>query len=447
MSNLEVFFNPNSIAVIGASNNPNKPSYYLVKNLVDFGYKGKIFPINPKESKIYNIPAYPSILDVKNDKIDLAFILLPSQIAPKITKECGQKKVKGIIIGSGRFSEIGEKGKKYISEVLKIAKKYKIRIMGPNSIGVTNPPNFTTAFIDIKMPKKGTIALVTQTGAIGGPLLHWLMPISKTICLGNKSDITIYEILEYLETDSETKYIGIHCEQIRDIKKFRAIAEKVNQKKPIVILKTGTSKLGSEVAKSHTASLSGKDEIYNALFKQLGLVRVYNFEEFFDTLKLIDKQDIFKNGQLGLVSISGAQCVLACDICEKLNIPIAKLSKDSLEELKNLAINNLVLLDIGSWQSEMVIHDIYKNMTELALLEPNVNYVIVFLIPTPKLFYFNVPTVFLEIQRKFPNKLLIICMTGEEKICLKWKKELEENGIKTFSSIPKALNTIAYLRQ
>ncbi|MHA1299843.1 MAG: CoA-binding protein [Candidatus Helarchaeota archaeon] len=445
MNHLDFFFNPRSIAIIGASNNPKKPPYYLVKNLVDFGYEGKIFPINPKESFIYNIPAYSSIMDVE-EEIDLAFIVLPSKITPKITEECGRKKIKGIIIGSGRFSEIGEEGRRYINETLKIAEKYNIRIIGPNSIGVTNPPNFTTAFIDIKMPKKGNTAIITQTGAVGGPLLHWLMPISKTVCLGNKADVAIHEILEYLETDNETKYIGIHCEQIKNIEKFRVVAKRVNQKKPIIILKTGMSKIGSKVAKSHTASLTGRNEFYDALFKQLGLIRVTNFEEFFDTLKLINKQKIIKTGNLGLVSISGAQGVLSCDLCEKYDIPIATLSEGSSKELKKLAINNLVLLDVGSWQGEMIIGNIYKNMTELALNENNVNYVIIFLIPTPKLFYFDVLSTFLNLQIKFPDKLIIICLTGEETICLKWKKELEDNGIITFPSISRALRCISFLK-
>ncbi|NVM03051.1 MAG: CoA-binding protein [Candidatus Helarchaeota archaeon] len=446
MNGLEIFFNPGSVALIGASNNPKKPPYYLVKNLVDFGYKGKIYPINPNEKKIYNIPAYPSILDVK-EEVELAFIVLPSQITPKITEECAKKNVKGIIIGSGRFSEKGIEGKIYIDEVLEIAKENEIRIMGPNSIGVTNPyTNFTTAFIDIPKLKKGNIALITQTGAIGGPLLHWLMPISKTICLGNMSDITISEILEYLEKDEPTHYIGIHCEQIKEPEKFRKIAGRVNKKKPIVILKTGSSKIGSEVAKSHTASLTGRDEIYKSLFQQIGLIRVSTFEEFFDTLKLINKRNYIEKGNLGFVSISGAQCVLACDLCEKYNIPIAKVSKDSSDELKKLGINNLVLLDVGSWQGEMDVEEIYRFMTELAISEPNVNYVIVFLIPTPILFYFDVPSLFSKLQQKYSNKILITCMFGEEEICLKWKKALENIGIITFPSISRALKAVSHFR-
>ncbi|MFX1450513.1 MAG: CoA-binding protein [Promethearchaeota archaeon] len=445
MHDLEVFFNPRSIALIGASNNPKKPPYYLVKNLVDSGYKGKIYPINPNEEKIYNIPAFPSILDVEQE-VELAFIVLPSPIIPKVTEECAKKNVRGIIIGSGRFSEIGIEGKKYIDEVLKIAKKNKIRIMGPNSIGVTNPyQNFTTAFIDIPKLKKGNIAFITQTGAVGGPLLHWLMPISKTICLGNMADIAIHEILDYLESDEPTQYIGIHCEEIREPNKFRLIAKRVSEKKPIVILKTGSSKTGSEVAKSHTASLTGRDEIYNSLFQQIGLIRVATFDEFFDILKLIHKSNFLKKGNLGLVSISGAQCVLACDLCEKYKIPIAKISKNASEELKKLGINNLVLLDVGSWQGEMNVEELYKYMTELALSELNVNYVLVFLIPTPKLFYFDVPSLFFKLQKKYSNKLLIICMFGKEDICLKWKKALENNGIITFPSIYRALKSISYL--
>lgn len=445
MNELEIFFNPLSIAIIGASNNLKKPPYYLVKNLVDFGYGGKIFPINPNEKEIYNIPAYPSILDIE-DEVELAFIVLPSNITPRIIEECAKKNVKGIIIGSGRFSEIGEEGEKYMEEVLTIAKKNGIRIMGPNSIGVTNPyTNFTTAFIDIKMPEKGNIALITQTGAIGGPLLHWLMPISKTICLGNMSDIVIHEILEYLEHDKDTKYIGIHCEQIKEPEKFRKIAEKLNKKKPIVILKTGSSKIGAEVAKSHTASITGKGIIHNALFKQIGLIQVSDFEEFFDVLKLISKRDIIKKGNIGLVSISGAQCVLTCDLCEKYNIPLAKITENSSEELKKLAINNLILLDVGSWQGEMVIEDLFKHMAELALLDSNVNILIIFLIPTPKLFYFDVPKVFEDLQYQYPDKLLIICMSGKEEICLKWKKKLQANGIITFPSISRALNSISIL--
>ncbi len=446
MSELEVFFNPRSIAIIGASNNPKKPPYYLVKNLVDLGFKGKIYPINPNEKKIYNIPAYSSILDVEGD-VELAFILLPSQIIPQITKECAKKCVKGIIIGSGRFSETSIEGKQYIDEVLKIARKNKIHIMGPNSIGVTNPyANFTTAFIDIPKLKNGNIAFITQTGAIGGPLLHWLMPVSKTICLGNKADIAIHEILEYLELDDNTRYIGIHCEQIKEPSKFNVVAKRVNEKKPIIILKTGSSIFGSKVAKSHTASLTGRDEIYDSLFQQIGLIRVSTFEEFFDTLKLISRRGYLEKGNLGLVSISGAQCVLACDLCEKYNIEIAKISKNSSDKLKKLAINDLVLLDVGSWQGEMNVEDLYRFMTEIALSEPNVNYVIVFLIPTPKLFYFDVPRLFSNLQKKYSNKLLIICMFGEENICLKWKKALENVGIITFPSISRALKVISYFR-
>jgi len=346
--NLDVFFNPRNIAVIGASRNPAKPGYQIVYNLKR-SYKGKIYPVNPNAEKILDLRAYPSILDIP-EPVDLAVIVIPAPKVPEAAEQCGIKGVKGLIVISGGFKEIGPEGAKLEEELVKIVKKYNMRLLGPNVVGVYVPKTgVNTTFINPErqgFPPHGPIAFLSQSGAFGIAILDWAamrnMGISKFVSLGNKADIDEADLLEYLIEDEDTRVITMYIEGIENGRKFINALKKTTIIKPVIALKSGRTEAGSRAIASHTGSLAGADQIYNAVFKQTGVIRAYGMEELFDTAMALALQPPAKGNRVAILTVGGGSGVMATDACIDLGLQVPKLSDKTEEKLKK------VLLPIAS---------------------------------------------------------------------------------------------------
>jgi len=285
---VDIFFNPKSIAIIGASENPNKGGNIVIQNLFEFGYGGKIYPINPKGGKILGLDIYDSVLSVPDD-IELAMIVIPRELVPNAIDECGRKGIGGIIISTAGFSDSGEDvGRGLEGEVTQIARKYGVRIMGPNSIGTINVKNgFATSITTLDKPSPGRVSFFGQTGMFASGFFRWItssqnFAIAKVACLGNKSDIDEGDVLEFLGRDPETDVVGLYFEGVKDGRKFLEIAKGVTKKKPVVVLKSGRTERGKKAISSHTGSLAGIDEVYDGVFAKTGVVRVPDFDHFYD---------------------------------------------------------------------------------------------------------------------------------------------------------------------
>jgi acetyl coenzyme A synthetase (ADP forming)-like protein len=332
---LRPIFSPKSIAVIGASRSPMKIGYEILQNILVQGYTGKVFPINPETPQIMGLKTQPSVIAVKED-IDLAIIAVPAEFVPKVMTECAKKKVKGAIVISSGFGETGERGKQLEDEVLQIARKGGIRLIGPNTLGYKDPiDNLDAAFV-FGMPRPGEIALISQSGALCIGMIYYAngeyIGLSRVISVGNKADVDDADLIEYLGQDPSTKVIAMYIEGIKDGKKFLDAARRCP--KPIVAIKAGRTPAGSAAASTHTGSLSGSDAVYDSAFKQVHIQRAYDVIELFDFARALAYQPPALGNKVGIISNGGGAGIMVADWCESIGLKVPNLSKRTLEALR-----------------------------------------------------------------------------------------------------------------
>ncbi len=420
------FFEPKRIAVIGASRFRGKVGHDIFKNLLK--EKKKVYPINPNAKKILGKKAYASVLDIK-DKIYLAVISVPAKIVPIVLKECGKKKIKSVIIISSGFSEIGNK--KLEDEIKNISQKFGIRILGPNCLGIINPHKKINASFFNKMPEKGAIAFISQSGALGVAVLDWAIQnkvgLSSFVSIGNAMDVQFPELINYFEHDKKTKAICLYIESLKDGRKFMEIVSK--SKKPVIVLKGGLTKAGEKAATTHTAALASIAEVYKGAFKQCGAIQVDNLHQLFEVARHFVYEKAPK-GKKGLIlTNAGGAGVLASDAFEKNNLEVVEIPEKVIIKL------NSVLPEHWSKNNPIdVIGDAtprrYKKV--LAILEKEKFYDFAFFALTPQTM--TKPEEVAKLLIKFQKKTKIPCfgcfMGGDA--VKKAKKILKENGILNF---------------
>jgi acyl-CoA synthetase (NDP forming) len=345
-SNLSLFFEPGSVAVIGSLREGYFGGHVAIKTLLNAGFKGRIFPVNPSYQEVLGLKVYPSLKDI-SEKIDLAFLIINRRSVPEMMRTCADKGIKAVVVVADGFAERDEEGARLQHEIVEIAKKSRIRIIGPNTAGVANPTN---GFIPdpyemgYRMLKAGGIAICAQTGMINPQAfpygdLHY--GVSKICDYGNKCDVDECDLLEYLEEDPGTKVITMYLESIRDGRRFLDLSRKVALKKPVLILKSGRTKEGARVSASHTGSLAVDDQIFSAACKQAGIIRLEKFNELFELPKIFDAQPLPRGGRLGIVTFTGGVGVLAVDEAAKYGLSVSKLSA------KTSATLNAIFPDLG----------------------------------------------------------------------------------------------------
>ena len=315
-SSLKPFFEPRGVAIIGASASPDKLSYGILKNLMSYGYRGGIYPVNPKSEEILGIPCFSEICQVP-DPVDLAVIVLSSKLIPSVLEECGKRTIKAAIIISGGFKEVGEEGRELEEDVLKIAHKYGIRLIGPNCVGTMNlVTGLNTTFIK-GIPSTGGIGFISQSGAVcGGVVDHYVnkgIGFSHFLSLGNEADVTETDMIEYLGEDGDTRVIAAYVEGIHDGKRFIDVAKRVNSKKPVVILKAGRSEEGAKAVSSHTGSLAGSHSAYQAAFKQSGIIEALTTTDLLNIAMALDWMSLPTGNRVAIITNSGGPAALASD--------------------------------------------------------------------------------------------------------------------------------------
>ena len=450
-------FEPNSVAVVGASEDPTKFGYLLMKNLIELGYSGKIYPVNKSRDTVLGYKCYPTVKSIPND-VETVIIIVPAQHIPQIMKECAEKKVKGAVVCTSGFREAGENGVELEREMLQNAKIGGIRIAGPNTTGLLNVYNgFTSAFVKISKPRRGSVSIISQTGMFGSVLLEHILStqaygLSKVAGLGNKADLDDSDILEYLEDDANTKVIAIYAEGIKNGRRFLEISKRVLKKKPVIILKSARSGSGGKAALTHTGSLMVRDEIFDAVCKTTGLIRVEDIEELLDTIKAFAFLPPSKGDRIGVIAYTGAGCVMSADAIEKYGLKLAKLSEQTMQKLKRFApdfgiLSNpldaeLVRQGIGSAEGSLVL------ALESYLEDPNVDMVslvLVGLTKESKIWDVDTKKVFSEIKRKFPAKPLVVTNLASREVIDEYREILEELGIPTYPSLLRNIRALSAL--
>jgi len=333
---LRPIFEPKSMAVIGASGDQSKFGGRAFHNPLDTGYRGAIYPVNPTRKEIAGIKAYPSILDIP-DEIDLAVFAVHAPMIPKAMEEAIKKGIKGAVIITAGFAETGEEGKKLQDEVVRMAHRAGIRFVGPNSNGIWSS-RVKLNLLFPNAPRPGPIAFISQSGTLGFYLFQLATTkgygFSKFVSSGNQASINMSDYLEYLAQDEDTKAIVLYVEgfEVEEGGRFMEVAREVVKKKPIVAFKGGRTSAGSRATLSHTASLAGSDEIFNAACKQAGIIRCYEVIHPFDMAEALSCQPLPKGKRVSIIG-SGGQCVATADACASLGLELPEFDQDTKRRL------------------------------------------------------------------------------------------------------------------
>jgi acetyl coenzyme A synthetase (ADP forming)-like protein len=331
---MKEFFEPSAVTVVGASREPGKLGNEITKNIIDAGYGGGIYPVNPKADEVLGLRCYRSVKDIP-DGVELAVVVVPARFVPSVISDCGVKGIGKAIIVSGGFSETGAAGAELERQLVEAAREAGVRVVGPNCQGVTSTKVRLCASWPL-VKTKGSISIVSQSGTILAAIGCWAeadgIGVSKLIALGNKCDVEEVELLEYLEKDEDTKVIGLYLEGIRNGRKFIEVAEKLVRKKPLLVLKGGRTPKGIEAAKSHTRSLAGSDSVFDAVLKRVGAARVHSVEELYDGCKALSSLPPPPGPNVAIVTSSGGSGILATDACEELGLNVVSLP-ESLGEI------------------------------------------------------------------------------------------------------------------
>ena len=424
-----VFLSPKSIAIIGASDKEGSVGRAITSNIMK-GYKGTIYPISPTRETVFDKKAYKSVLDVPG-KIDLAVVVTKNTIVPAVLEECGKKKLKGAIVITAGFKEVDEEGAKLEQQLKDIAKKYKLQIIGPNCLGVMNLEPKTmmnSTFLKIT-PKSGEIALISQSGAICAALVEDAsaqgIGFSAVISMGNKADMSEIDMLKMLAEHKQTKVIVMYLEDMGNGQEFLKVCKDITRKKkkPVLVLKSGRSPEGAKAAMSHTGALMGSDEIYDALLKQSGAIRVDTMEELFDYATAFSKQPLPMNGDLVIVSNAGGPAIISTDACSKLGIKMAKI-----EEIRKKI--DAVIPPWGSSRNPVdIVGDAdfnrFENVLNEVLKHKNVGSVISMCTPSATLNYDKLAEVIVSMSKKYKKTMLASLMGLDEGIT---NREILANG-------------------
>jgi len=464
---MNTFFEPQAVAVIGASRRTMKAGHVIFKNFVINKrrnlFKANLYPVNPNEKTIQGFPCYPSIVDIK-EEVDLAVIVVPAKIVPKVMQEAATKGVKAAVIITSGFSEVGNH--KLEEQVTAIAKNAGIRVLGPNCLGVYDSKTgvdmlflpetktLTTGdeVVATPRPMAGPIAIVTQSGAFGAAALDYLtgkqMGVSKFVSFGNKADVTASEMLTYLLHDNRTQVILFYAESIDNGREFMEVARKVTCKKPIVALKVGKSEAGARAAASHTGSIAGSDRIYSSAFKQVGVLRAGDLEAFFDMGKALAFQPPVAGRNVAVITDAGGPGIMAVDECVAQGLNVKRLSDETIEKFEALKregkiprfATNLNPVDLtGSVTSEM-----FERGTRILLEDPEIDGLIV-------LGLHHLPA----LQEDFVDRVaeltkncakpVVACDVGETEMALHIRSRFDKLGIPAYFSPEDAARGMAAL--
>ncbi len=380
---LETIFSPQSVAVVGASPNPNRLGHVVLKNILINGYAGRVYPIHPTAQTVLSQKAYPNISALP-EVPDLVVIVIPPQHVLEVVDECGKRGVKGLVVITAGFKEVGGEGKELERQLLAKVREYKMRMIGPNCLGIIDTVSDLNISFAALMPLKGEIAFMSQSGAMCTAILDWSkaqgIGFSRFVSLGNKADVDEVSLLHAWNRDPHSKVILAYLEGINDGPGFIAAAREVTKNTPVIAIKSGTTAAGTKAASSHTGSLAGSEAAYDAAFSQSGILRARTMNELFDLAMLFSYQPMIEGNRVAIVTNAGGPGIIATDAVERSGLKMASFTPETIARLQEKlppTANFFNPIDIiGDARS-----DRYQVALEAALADPNVDAAIVLLTP------------------------------------------------------------------
>ncbi len=430
---LEAFYCPTSVAVIGASSDETKLGHAVLKNVLECGYEGEVYAINPKGGEILGVQAYTSVTDV-GGSVDLAVIVVPDRFVASVLEECGEKGVNGVVVITAGFRELGGEGLKKEKELVEIVRRYDMRMLGPNCLGVIDTICPLNATFARGMPKQGEIAMMSQSGALLLAIHDWAIGegvgFSRFISLGNKADIDETDLLKLWDDDPHTKVIVAYLEGIADGPHFMEIAEHVGKETPIIAIKAGTSDAGARAVSSHTGTLAGSERAYEAAFKQAGITRADSVEELFHYAHAFSEARPITGDRIAVVSNAGGAAIMATDALDRANLRLASFQRETIELLQEElppGSNALNPVDVrGDADDER-----YRKALDTVLRDENVDGVIAILIPQALTRVEETAHVITDVVRQ-SEKPVLSCFMGKN-VAEKGLQVLRQSKIPNYS--------------
>jgi acetyl coenzyme A synthetase (ADP forming)-like protein len=424
--NFDSFFNPKSVAIVGASRSKGKVGYEILANMIGAGYEGEIFPVNPRADTIEGLRCYPDLRSIEQVP-ELVVIIVPAKIVPAVMRQCARIGVKSVIIITGGFKEVGKEGRELEEQVVQIAKRAGIRIVGPNCLGVIAPANKLNASFSGDLPARGVTGYLSQSGALLAAVIDMAnahgIGFSKLVSVGNKADVDELDVIRALGEDPDTKVIAGYLESITDGNAFVNQAEVISHQKPILLMKPGGTRAGAKAASSHTGSLAGDDTAYECVFERAGIIRCDSLKSQVDYIQAFANQPLPAGTNIAVISNAGGAGIMAADAIERQGLTFAELSYDTIAKLAaNLppaaSLHNPVdvLCD--------ALADRYEFALNVALDDPNVDIALVLLTP-----------------QAMTEKVILACFLGASKM-EEGTRILREGKIPCYDSPETAVNTI-----
>jgi acetyltransferase len=441
-NNLKKLFKPSSIAIVGASETKGKIGNIIVKNILELGYQGEVFFVNPKYKSLFGEKCYASLNEIEND-VDLAIISIPAKFVNETVKNSA-KKIKNFVVISAGFSETGKEGAKEENELLKIAEKNNLNVLGPNCLGFISPSIKLNASFAGGMPEEGGVSFVSQSGALAVAIADIAkkenIKFSQLVSVGNKMQLNESNFIEYAGQDENTKMIAMYLEGVENGREFVRIAKKVSKKKPIVILKAGKSEKAQKAIQSHTGSLAGSDKIMNAAFEKAGVIRAESLDEFFALIKIISNFDVSTNNQSAIITNAGGPGVLATDNFQDKFISLANLSNETREKLEDFLPAEASTgnpIDLLGDADELR----YKKALE-ALENEKIGNIICIITAQDQTPTERIAQLLIDFQKKSKKNIIPVFIGGTK--MKKALRLLEKNNLPNFSSPKKAIDALDF---
>lgn len=449
---LAPFFEPNSVAIVGASAASGKPGHEVIRNIQANGYTGKIFLVNPKGGEILGLPVYPSIKSLP-ERTDLAIIILPAKICAQALGDCAAQGIRHVVISAGGFAEVDDSGARTQQKLIDIINKNNMRVLGPNTSGhISTPYNFTSSFFPLDKIQRGKLSYIAQTGNFATHTMKHILTaehfgVARVIGLGNAIDIDESTALEYLAEDPETDAIIIYLESFKRPGRFLETAREVTRKKPIVMLKSGTTEAGKRAAIAHTASMAAEDRIVDGMLRQAGIVRIQDYTHLILAGKALSMVPLPQGNRVSFLAPSGAMLVILTDLCIRLGLEVPALEPHSLQRIQEISppfIRMRNPVDIWGAASTQGVEFAYREGLEAVLADSNIDAVVPVLMLTKESALPSFDFI-IELAQKYPQKPIFVTFTGEKQYADECKAYLEPRGIATFPEIEQPFEMLSIL--
>jgi acyl-CoA synthetase (NDP forming) len=447
------FFAPRSVVIVGASAGEGKPGNVVIKNILANGYAGELYLVNPKGGEILGLPVHRAIGDLP-EGIDLAVIIVPAKDTAAALREVAARGIQHVVLSAGGFAETDEAGARIQDELISTIRKHGIHVLGPNTSGhISTPHGFTSTFFPVGKIRGGNLAYIAQTGNFATFTMKYILTaeyfgVSRVVGLGNKIDIEESQALEFLGDDAETNAIVMYVESIKYPRRFVEVARRVTRKKPVVMLKGGSTEAGKKAAAAHTAAMASEDRVVDGMLYQAGIVRISDYSQLVIAGKVLSMSALPAGNRVAFLAPSGAMLVCLSDLSTRLGLTVPELEADTLRRIQEITppfirIRNPV--DIWAAALSLGIEVAYSAVLEAVLQDPNVDAVIPIFMLTretgiPENYDFVV-----DLAKRYPRKPVLVSFTGDKRCMDECREFLEPRGVPTFMEIEEPFLALSIL--